>query len=278
MKAAQSKTTVFLGGGRITGALLAGLRLAKYDQPMVVHDRHPAKLRQLRRDYGVTVEPDLLRAVEQAHLLIIAVRPDSVRELLDGLLGDLLKLKKIRPTHPMIAVSLAAGIPLANLRRWVGKPVRWARAMPSPVARSGRGLTALTFGRDFRAGARREVRDFFARVGMVLEIPESSFDVFSVTYSSSQGYHALAALAEGAETLGLNRKTALTAAAHALADGILAWREGSVPLVDLLHEAATPGGIAAATMASMDKAGYKRAVQRGLRSGMDRAHRYAKNK
>ena len=47
-----------------------------------------------------------------------------------------------------------------------------------------------------------------------------------MTYSSSQGYHALAALAEGAETLGLNRKTALTAAAHALADGILAWREG----------------------------------------------------
>jgi pyrroline-5-carboxylate reductase len=209
-------------------------------------------------------------------LLIIAVRPDSVRELLDGLQGDL--LEKIRPTHPMMAVSLAAGIPLANLRRWMGKPVRWARAMPSPVARSGRGLTALTFGRDFPAGARREVRDFFARVGMVLEIPESNFDVFSVTYSSSQGYHALAALAEGAETLGLNRKTALTAAAHALADGILAWREGSISLLDLLQEAATPGGIAAATMASMDKAGYKRAVQRGLRAGMDRARRYAKNK
>ena len=276
MKAAQTKTTVFLGGGRITGALLAGLRLAGYDQPILVHDRHPAKLRQLRRDYGVMVEPDLLRAVEQAHLLIIAVRPDSVRELLDGLLGDL--LKKIRPTHPIVAVSLAAGISLANLRRWMGKPVRWARAMPSPVARSGRGLTALTFGRDFPAGARREVRDLFARVGMVLEIPESNFDVFSVTYSSSQGYHALAALAEGAETLGLNRKTALTAAAHALADGILAWREGSIPLVDLLQEAATPGGIAAATMASMDKAGYKRAVQRGLRAGMDRAREYAKTK
>ena len=121
------------------------------------------KLRQLRRDYVVTVEPDLLRAVEQAHLLIIAVRPDSVRELLDGLQSGL--LEKIRPTHPMMAVSLAAGIPLTNLRRWMGKPVRWARAMPSPVARSGRGLTALTFGRDFPAGARREVRDFFTRVG-----------------------------------------------------------------------------------------------------------------
>jgi pyrroline-5-carboxylate reductase len=262
----RSNTTVFLGGGRITGALLAGLRLAGYDRPIVVHDRHPVKLRQLRRDYGVNVEPVLLRAVEQANLLIIAVRPDAVRELLE----------KIGPIHPTIAVSLAAGIPLANLRGWMGKPVRWARAMPSPVARSGRGLTALTFGRDFPAAARLEVRAFFAQVGTVLEIPESKFDAFSVTYSSSQGYHALAGLAEAAEMLGLDRKTALTAAAHALADGILAWREGSISLDDLLHEAATPGGIAAATLASMDKSGYKRAVQQGLRAGMDRARRYAK--
>ena len=70
------KATVFLGGGRITGALLAGLRLAGYDQPIVVHDRHARKLQQLKRQYGVAVEPDLHRAVESAHLLIIAVRPD----------------------------------------------------------------------------------------------------------------------------------------------------------------------------------------------------------
>jgi pyrroline-5-carboxylate reductase len=264
--AAHRDTIVFLGGGRITGALLAGLRLAGHDESIVVHDRHPGKLRELRRQYGVTVEPDLRRAVEQADLLIIAVRPDAVHAL----------LQQIAHVHPTIAVSLAAGIPLANLRRWIGKPVRWARAMPSPVARTGRGLTALTFDRGFPAVARREVRRFFARVGSVLEIPESKFDAFTVTYSSSHGYHALAALAEAAEELGLDRGTALTAAAHALADGILAWREGKFSLDDLLHEAATPGGISAATFASMDQSGYKRLVQRGLRAGMGQARKNAK--
>ena len=261
----HTDTIVFLGGGRITSALLAGLRLAGHEQRIIVHDRHPSKLRQLRGDYGVTVEPDLQRAVAQARLLIIAVRPDTVRAVLQQI-----------DTPPVMAVSLAAGISLSMLRRWMGKPVGWARAMPSPVARSGRGLTALTFGRDFPTGARREVRDLFDRVGVVLEIPESKFDAFSVTYSSSQGYHALAELAEAAQIIGLDSKTALTAAAHALADGILAWREGSTSLDDLLGEAATPGGIAAATMASMDKSGYKRAVQRGLRAGMERARQYAK--
>jgi pyrroline-5-carboxylate reductase len=261
MRAARKNAIVFLGGGRITGALLAGLRLANYDQPIVVHDRHPHKLRQLKVQHRVKVEPNLFRAVEQAHLLIVAVRPDSVRELLQ-------QIEQVRPT---LAVSLAAGIPLKNLRAWMGRPVRWARAMPSPVARSGHGLTAITFSRDFPAAARREIQDFFSRVGTTLEIPESKFDAFTVTYSSSHGYHTLHALAGAAQKLGLDRRASLTAAAHALADGILAWRESDISLNALLHEAATPGGIAAATMASMDKSGYRRVVEQGLRAGIARA-------
>jgi pyrroline-5-carboxylate reductase len=260
------KTTVFLGGGRITSALLAGLRLAHYKGPVIVHDRNPGKLRRLKREYKVKTEPDLHRAVEKADLLIIAVRPDSV--------GDL--LQKIGVKRRIIVVSLAAGIPLNQLRAGLGSPVRWARAMPSPASRSGRGLTALIFDRKMTPGDRRVVRAFFAHVGPVLEVPESKFDVFTVTYSCSHGYHALGTLAEAAQAEGLDRKTALTAAAHALADGIIAWREAKIPLEDLLHEAATPGGIAATVMSAMDKAGHKRAVSRGLRAGIGRAQRNAK--
>lgn len=269
MKVERKNAVVFLGAGRITGALLAGLRLAKYDQPIVVHDRHAHKLRQLKIQHGVKIEPDLQRTVEQAHFLIVAVRPDSVRELLRQI-G-----RYQSGQNPTFAVSLAAGIPLKNLRAWTGPPVRWARAMPSPVARSGHGLTAMTFAHDFPAAARREIRHFFSLVGPVLEIPESKFDAFTVTYSSSHGYHALDALAGAAVKLGLDRRTALTAAAHALADGIMTWRESGIPLNALLHEAATPGGISAATLSRMEESGYKRVVEKGLRAGMTRAKKNA---
>jgi pyrroline-5-carboxylate reductase len=134
----------------------------------------------------------------------------------------------------------------------------------------------VTFDRVFPRNAKAEVRGFFKKVGVVLEIPEPKFDAFTVTYSSSHGYHALATLAAAAQRLGLNRKTALTAAAHALADGILSWREGRIPLDSLLHEAATPGGIAAAAMKAMDSSGYERSIQQGLRAGMARARKNAK--
>lgn len=263
----RSDATVFLGGGRITSALLAGLRLAGYRSPIVVHDRHPKKLRALKRQFHIEAVPDLIEATQRARMLIVAVRPDSVANL----------LAELAPTlrRPVLAVSLAAGIPLRRLRAQIGPPMRWARAMPSPVCRIGRGLTALTFDRHVTASDRRRVRGFFQNVGSVLEIPETKFDAFTVTFSSSHGYHALATLARAAQAAGLDRKTALTAASHALADGILYWRDSGQRLDDLLHEAATPGGTAAATMEAMNRSGYKKSLAHGLRAGIKQARRNA---
>ena len=264
------KATVFLGGGRITAALLAGLRLAKYRAPVIVHDRNPHKLRTLKKSFGVAVEPDLLRAVRNARLLIVAVRPGDVEGVV------LSTLEAMSRSSRFVACSLAAGIPLANVQKILGPPVRWARAMPSPVARFGRGLTALTFPARFSRADRLLVRNFFSQVGEVVEVPERQFDAFTVTYSASHGYHSLAALACAAQSLGLDEKMARIAAAHALGDAIVAWRDGKESLDVLVSEAATPGGIAATVMNSMDGAGYQEIIRRALRAGVVRARQNAK--
>ena len=258
---------VFLGGGRITSAMLAGLRLAKTKHHLVVHDRNPGKLRQLKKTYIIAVEHDLKSAVRRADLLLIAVRPDSVDDLLHAI---------AQVNRPVLAVSLAAGVPLRVLKRALGAPVRWARAMPSPVCRSGRGLTAVTFPRTLPKADRKRVHALFASLGRVVEIPENKFDAFTVIYSCSHGYHALAALAQSAQEAGLDRKTALLASAHALADGIVAWRQGRLPLESLFEEAATPGGIAATAAAGMDAAGYRAAVRKGVAAGLQKARANAR--
>jgi pyrroline-5-carboxylate reductase len=205
--------------------------------------------------------------VAQAGLLIVAVRPDNVGELL-GAIGGV--------ERPLLCVSLAAGVPISKLSSRLGPPARWARAMPSPTCRTGRGFTALAFSRGLHRSQRRQVREFFAQVGAVLEIPERQFDAFTATYSSSHGYHALAALARAGEKLGLPRRIALAAAAHGLAGGVTAFTESRLPLEKLIHEAATPGGIAAAVMRTMDAAGYYRVIERGVRAGVERARANAR--
>jgi pyrroline-5-carboxylate reductase len=279
-------TITFLGGGRITSAMLAGLSLAQHDYSLVVHDRNPGKLRDLKKRYAVAIAPDLSSALKQADIIILAVRPSSIQELLGAItismaqapvkLSSAVKVKP-RITRPVpLAISLAAGVPLSVLSKFGGPALNWARAMPSPVCRTGRGLTAVTFPRKLSGANRQSVRIFFASVGQVIEIPESRFDAFTVIYSSSHGYHALDLLAKAAQKAGLDRKTALLSSAHALADGIVAWRDGNIPLQSLIGEAVTPGGIAAATVSAMDTAGYERVVQQGVAAGLQRARANAR--
>jgi pyrroline-5-carboxylate reductase len=245
--------------------MLAGLRMGKTKHQLVVHDRNPGKLRGLKKTYAVVIEADLERAVEQAELLVVTVRPSSVGELL----GAMAKLRL--PGRRLPAASLAAGVPLRLLIKSGGPNLQWARAMPSPVCRSGRGLTAITYSQSLARADRKLIHDFFATFGQVVEIPESKLDLFTVTFSPSHGYHAVSALAQAAQAAGLDRKTALLTSTHALADGIIAWRKAKHSLESLLEEAATPGGTAAATMAAMDAAGYQRAVRLGLAAGLRRA-------
>ena len=266
----QKNATVFLGGGRITSAIAAGLRLAKYRKEIVVYDRHSEKLRAMRRESRVETAQNLRSAMLQAEMLILAVRPDSVAGILE-------EVKKCGISSPKLFVSLAAGVPLSRLRMSLGKPAHWVRAMPSPICRVGCGLTALCFDRNVTKSERTHVRRFFKLLGEVLEITENKLDAFTAVYSSSHGYHALAALAKAGEEAGLDRATAMSAAAHALSDGIRYWREGRRSLPALLHEAATPGGIAAATMSAMDDAGYTQSVSRGIKAGIRRARLNAKS-
>jgi pyrroline-5-carboxylate reductase len=265
----KRKDLVFLGGGRITGALCAGLRLAGDRRKIVVYDRHTEKLRALRKESRIEIAQSLKSAVGNAEMLIVAVRPSSVREML----GEIVRSGAMTPR---LCVSLAAGIPFRNLREWLGGSARWTRAMPSPVCRIGRGLTPVSFDRGVPKIDRALVRDLFAQVGPVIDLPESQMDAITATHSPTHGYHALAELAKAAKRAGLNSKAALIAAAHALGDGICYWRESGLSLEELLHEAATPGGIAAATMMAMDKAGYARVMHKGLAVGIAQARRNAK--
>jgi pyrroline-5-carboxylate reductase len=109
-----------------------------------------------------------------------------------------------------------------------------------------------------------------------MDLAERQLDAITAAHSPTHGYHALATLAKAAQDSGLDRGTALTAAAHALSDGIAYWRQSEKDLSELLREAATPGGIAAATMAAMDASGYARAVKNGIRAGIRQARRNAR--
>lgn len=264
---------MLIGGGSIGAAMIAGLRGAKYEGPLAVHDRSAETMTLLRRKYRVTAEKELARAVRNASVVVLAVRPDAAADLLHEL-NAALSQKGAGPQR--IFVSVMAGLPLAWLRARIFAPVNWVRAMPSPLCESRNGLTALTFGRGCSRQARQRAKQLFGAFGQVIEIPERQFDAFTVLYSPSHGLHALSALVEAGCQTGFNRKAALLAARHALSAAGAVQDVGQ--LRRMVRQAATPGGTAEATMAGMDNAGYRAAVVAGVKAGIQRARSMAQER
>ena len=255
--------TVFLGGGRITSALIAGLRLAGYDRPLVVHDRNPHKLRDLKRRYGVECRPG-------------STRPWLRQTGSSSLCGPILFARcwvNCRTFHShRSALALRPGSHSHRSNVWPLPCVGRGRCQARCAAVATDSLASFS-NRHFHSDNGERSNSSSARPGTVVEVPENQFDVFTVTYSSSHGYHALAALARAAQDLGLDRNIAMTAAAHALADGIQYFRDSKSSLPELLQEATTPGGIAGTVMATMESGGYGKTVKRGLQAGLARARK-----
>lgn len=188
----------FLGGGNMARAIIGGL-VAKGTRAadiVVVEIDAIARLK-LVGEFGVnTVETP---GTELAHVdaVILAVKPQHMREAathLATVAGDAL------------FVSIAAGIRVADLARWLGGRRRIVRAMPNTPALVHAGVTGLHAPPTVGAADREIAEKLLASVGATLWF-ENESDLDAVTAVSGSGpayvFYAIEALESAARELGL---------------------------------------------------------------------------
>jgi pyrroline-5-carboxylate reductase len=188
----------FIGGGNMARAIIGGLvgKEARASDIVVVETDAIARLK-LVSEFGVsTVEKP---GAELAHveMLIFAVKPQSMRVAAQAAaphLGD-----------PLI-VTIAAGIRLDDLSRWLGGLERIVRAMPNTPALVHAGITGLYAPSVVGEADRAAAEKLMSAVGAVLWF-ESESDLDAVTAVSGSGpayvFYAMEALEAGARKLGL---------------------------------------------------------------------------
>jgi pyrroline-5-carboxylate reductase len=118
----------FIGGGNMAEALLKGL-LSGLHIPatqITATDVVPQRLAYLETTYGIATSTDNLRAVQEHEVMILAVKPQIMPEV----------LKAIAPavTRDKLVISIAAGIPLQTLQQGLGVDSRVIRVMPNTPA------------------------------------------------------------------------------------------------------------------------------------------------
>src|SRR5690349_9756656 len=117
----MAELIAFVGGGQMAGSLVGGLLAAGHPAArLLVAEPDPARAGVLRREFGVEVRA-YARDLTPADALVLAVKPQVMREALAG----------VAVKRDGTVISIAAGVRLATLRRWLGGDAPIVRAMPN---------------------------------------------------------------------------------------------------------------------------------------------------
>jgi len=244
----------FIGGGNMAAAIIGGL-VASGLQPAdieVVEINAEARA-QLAARFGVVTHSDLSQARLHA-LVVLAVKPQTVPAVAAALAACL---------DGQLVVSIAAGVRVADLSRWLGGHARIVRAMPNTPALVQAGIAGLyappAVGQDARSQAEAVLR---AVGGVVWVDDEPQLDAVTAVSGSGPAYvfYFIESLEAAAAALGLGAATARQLALQTFFGAAkLALESGEEPTV-LRQRVTSKGGTTERGIAALEQAAVKQAI------------------
>jgi len=244
----------FVGGGHMTTSLVGGLRARGVaGEDLRVSDPVAAQRKRLQLEFAVHATPDNAAAVRDADLVVLAVKPQDMAAAAQSIAAELAGRRRI-------VVSIAAGIRIADLRRWLGDGTPVVRTMPNRPALIGAGITAACAGPGIGDADRAAVATVLSTAGPLVWLDdESLMDVVTAVSGSGPAYFFLLveALEDAGAALGLPRDIARQLAAHtALGAGRMV-TESADPPATLREQVTSKGGTTAAALDVLERAGLR---------------------
>jgi pyrroline-5-carboxylate reductase len=273
MTALSSLRIAFIGGGNMARGLIGGLK-SKGANPALITVASPgASGREaLRRDFGVTVTADNAAAVTGSSVVVLAVKPQIMGQVVRAIAPA---LQQSRP----LVISVAAGIRAANLQEWIGAGVPLVRSMPNRPALIGAGATGLYADPGVSAVARILATDVLSTSGLAVWVErESDIDLVTALSGSGPAYFFRLAelMAEAAIAQGLDATVAYQLAAQTLAGaGQLVAAEPTPDLARMRAAVTSKGGTTAAALARFDALGLGSTVAAAMQAAATRSHELA---
>lgn len=263
-------TIGFLGAGRMATALAKGFVSAGRCVPggLYASDVLKGARDQFARDTGGQVLASNADIVAAAEVLVVAVKPDQVAEVLGGIRGQLEK------RH--LLISIAAGVNLARLEE-CAPGVRWVRVMPNTPALVGASASAYALGNEATRADAAVVQELFGSVGLALEVKEKLLDAVTGLSGSgpAYGFMMIEAMADGGVAAGLPRDVAQRLAAQTLLGAAKMVLETGQHPGALKDAVCSPGGTTIEAVHELEKAGLRAALIGAVRVAAEKARRLA---
>lgn len=255
----------FIGGGNMAAAIVGGL-VASGTPPAdieVVEVNADARA-QLAARFGVVTQPDISQA-RLSGLVVLAVKPQTLPQVC-AVLGPRLS--------GQVVVSIAAGVRVADLSRWLGGHARLVRAMPNTPALVQAGIAGLFASAAVGAAERSQAESVLRAVGGVVWVDdETQLDAVTAVSGSGPAYvfYCIESLEAAAVAQGLPAATARQLALHTFFGAAkLALESGEEPGV-LRARVTSKGGTTERGLAALEAAAVGHAFAQAVKAASDRS-------
>ena len=257
-KEKMSKKIAIIGGGNLGTAIAEGLLKSKFCKAsdITVTKRNISTLKNLA-DKGVTITTDNNAAVRNSELVILAIKPFQVKDVLNALKKDI--------TTKHILVSVVTGVSVSDIDEVVKKKLPLFRAMPNTAIAIQESMTCLSFSNASDAEINL-VKDLFDTVGKTTVIDEKLMDAATVLGACGTAYamRYIRANIQGGIEIGFDAVTATLIASQTVKGAAeLLLQKGTHPEQEI-DKVTTPKGCTIAGLNEMEHQGFSSSLIKGI--------------
>lgn len=270
----QHRKIAFIGAGNMANAIIAGLVAHGYPASMItVCSPTPVRRDKMAQDYGIISTNDNFTATQQADVIVLAVKPQMMKEVCEP-------LQKLTNLENKLILTIAAGIPAARYNDYFAHSLRLVRIMPNTPSLVGKGVSGLFAQSNVSEDDKQFTQQLMESVGSTTWCTkESEINNIIALTGSSPAYFFLfmESMQQKAEQLGYDEKQARELVLNAIEGSVaLAKSQGDTPFSTLREQVTSKGGTTAMALEQFYQGHLPQTVANAMQSAIDRAEEMEK--
>ncbi len=263
-------TVAFVGSGTmgeaIIKAVLAG-ELAPHQ--VIAADIRPERGEELAARYGIRVTTDNVAAVREAGVVVLAVKPQVLSNVLADLRGHV-------PAGALV-LSIVAGARLDTLIEGLDHKAV-VRSMPNTPAQIGMGMTVWTAAPAVTAAQRSQAKAILKAMGEEVYVHDEKYlDMATAVSGSGPAYFflILEAMVDAAVRLGFARPIARQLVLQTALGSVLFARDSGKHLAELRNMVTSPGGTTAEALHEMERGALRATISEAITAAYNKSRSLA---
>ena len=257
----------FIGGGNMGEAILAALLEKKLAvaKDICVSDVNRERLDYLKKQYNVAVAGSNKEAVIGKDVIVLAVKPQTLSEVLPDLKTNLKSTQLI--------LSIIAGVTIGKIGQGLAHR-RIVRSMPNTPARIGCGAAGWTATAEVTKEQKESARAILGAMGTEIYFDDEKYlDMVTAVSGSGPAYFFLLAecLIEAAVSIGLSRKDAETLVSQTMLGAANLLTQSGRPPAELRRSVTSKGGTTEAALTVFADGGFAGLVAEAVKAAHKRA-------